>query len=77
MVISSMPPLPFPDDGDFYTVDLVESIQEAAYAAGRDAGLEEAAKTCDEQRSEPECLERATYCADAIRALKSDAKEPL
>ena len=25
---------------------------------------------CDEQAKEPECPERATYCAEAIRALK-------
>lgn len=32
--------------------------------------LEEAAKECDKQAKEPECPERASYCADAIRALK-------
>lgn len=33
--------------------------------------LEVAALICDEQANEPECQERATYCADAIRAKKT------
>ena len=37
------------------------------------AALERAAEVCDEQAKEPECPERATYCADAIRALKDKA----
>jgi len=37
--------------------------------SGRDAALEEAAQACELQASEPECPERAQYCADAIRAL--------
>ena len=49
---------------------------------GRDCGLqrsawnaaiEAAANTAEEQGSEPECPERAQYCADAIRALSSNA----
>lgn len=35
-----------------------------------DAVREDDAKVCDEQQKEGECPERATYCADAIRALK-------
>ena len=38
--------------------------------AATDAALERAALVCDEQAKEPECPERATYCAEAIRALK-------
>lgn len=37
----------------------------------RYAALEEAARICDGQAKEPECPERAIYCAAAIRALKS------
>ena len=32
--------------------------------------LELAAKECDRQSTEPECPERAKYCAEAIRKLK-------
>ena len=32
--------------------------------------LERAAVVCDEQANEPECPERAKYCAEAIRELK-------
>lgn len=45
-------------------------IWEAAWQASRKQALEEAAKVCDEQDSEPECPERAAYCAEAIRALQ-------
>ena len=31
--------------------------------------LEEAARVCEQQAGEPECPERAAYCADAIRKL--------
>jgi len=34
--------------------------------------LERAAKVCDAQALEPECPERAKYCADAIRALMKE-----
>lgn len=34
------------------------------------AGMERAAAICDAQAQEPECPERATYCAAAIRAEK-------
>ena len=37
------------------------------------AAIEEAAKVAEAQMSEPECPERAQYCADAIRALSSNA----
>lgn len=40
--------------------------------------LEQAALICDAQTKEPECPERAQYCADAIRAaiptVTEDAK---
>lgn len=39
------------------------------FAAFSRALLEEAAKVCDEQATEPECPERAQYCAEAIRAM--------
>ena len=32
--------------------------------------LEAAALKCDEQQLEPECPERASYCAEAIRSMK-------
>lgn len=38
-------------------------------AAAEQKGREEAAKVCDAQALEPECPERAAYCAEAIRAL--------
>ena len=34
---------------------------------------EECAKACDRQASLPECPERATYCADAIRNANKGA----
>lgn len=40
-----------------------------AYAKGAEDMRERAALACDEQADEPECQERAEYCADAIRAL--------
>ena len=42
----------------------------ALYAVARAEALEDAAKVCDEQQTEGECPERASYCAGAIRALK-------
>ena len=51
--------------------------QQASYEAEIkveiDAALERAAEVCDEQAKEPECPERATYCAEAIRALKDES----
>lgn len=32
--------------------------------------LEAAALKCDEQQLEPECPERASYCAESIRSMK-------
>lgn len=40
----------------------------------RDAALEAEALICDAQANEPECPERASYCAEAIRALKGPAQ---
>ena len=36
-----------------------------------DAAIEAAAKIAESQAAEPECPERAQYCADAIRKLSS------
>ena len=47
------------------------------FAKGRAAGIEEAAQVCDSQALEPECPERAQYCADAIRALASKPMEDI
>lgn len=41
-----------------------------AWQASREQALEEAAQACIEQQQEPECPERAAYCAEAIRSLK-------
>ena len=40
-----------------------------------DAAIEEAAKSAEAQAAEPECPERAQYCADAIRELSSRGSE--
>lgn len=45
-----------------------------AVADARNAALEAAAKVCDAQAEETECPERAAYCAEAIRALKTAAE---
>lgn len=45
-------------------------FDEETIKAATAAALERAALVCDEQAKEPECPERATYCAEAIRALK-------
>lgn len=57
----------YPSDGPFDAA--LRKAFDAGYQQGRAAGIEEAAKVCDAQSSEPECPERAQYCADAIRAL--------
>lgn len=46
-----------------HLVDLMLSVA--------DFEIEACAKICDAQASEPECPERAKYCADAIRYRKS------
>jgi hypothetical protein len=38
-----------------------------AFCVGADIEREECASICDKQAKEPECPERAMYCADAIR----------
>ena len=53
--------------GEPFWISTREELQ--AFAA---LVLEEAAKVCDEQAKEPECPERAQYCADDIRALKGE-----
>lgn len=45
-------------------VERVKSFARAIIAAER----ERCAQVCDRQASEPECPERARYCAEAIRA---------
>lgn len=59
-------------DGD-YEFDEVQYAWRTWQAATNTA-LERAALVCDEQAKEPECPERATYCAEAIRALKDADK---
>lgn len=51
----------------------VEEACAMAYQAGVIVEREACAKVCDEQANEPECPERAAYCADAIRARGSCA----
>ena len=40
---------------------------------GWNAAIEAAARVCDDQANEPECPERAIYCAIEVRALSSNA----
>lgn len=47
----------------------LDALQRFAALAQADA-FDLAAVVCDEQQLEPECPERASYCAEAIRALK-------
>ena len=42
---------------------------EAFYHAAQADAFDQAAKLCDEQQLEPECPERTSYCANAIRQL--------
>lgn len=54
-----------------------EHFSHLAYNAGRAAALEEAKAACLAQANEPECPERAQYCADEIERLKQiTPKEP-
>ena len=46
-------------------------ITQAAITKAQDEAYEMAALACDEQANEPECPERAQYCAAEIRNLKS------
>jgi len=73
--------------GDMHDIfAAIDTYALAAYQAGRGAGLEEAAAVCESRIGECEPgLEdaiqdidnEARLCADAIRAFKSPAKEPL
>lgn len=78
LALQAPPDLPPPGiawpGADLYSASQMHAYGRQCYAAGRAAGLEEAAQACDEQQREPECPERATYCADAIRALKKEPK---
>ena len=47
----------------------VSSDAQALINKGAEDMRERAALACDEQADEPECQERAEYCADAIRSL--------
>lgn len=53
-----------------YTCNDMKQAQRAAdfLNAAAKAEREACAKVCDEQAKEPECPERAQYCAAAIRA---------
>lgn len=42
-----------------------------AFCVGSKIEREECARVCDAQSQEPECPERAKYCADAIRERSS------
>lgn len=55
--------------GDTYA-QAIQRMKWKVWQAATDTALERAALVCDEQAKEPECPERATYCAEAIRALK-------
>ena len=46
-----------------------ESMKETQYEFAN-LILEAAALKCDVQQLEPECPERASYCAEAIRSMK-------
>lgn len=74
---------------DFELEDAARSAFESAMSFGinldafirlakqaRSAEREACAKVCDEQAGEPECPERAKYCADAIRARSNAAADP-
>ncbi len=52
---------------DQHTAQAVKAAREEV----RNAVLEEAAMICDWQSYDAECPERATYCAEAIRALRT------
>lgn len=56
----------FPMGERLTIADLCENLVRLAQAAA----YERAAQVCDLMAAEPECPERAEYCADAIRALK-------
>lgn len=72
MADSKLPALPPPTStqiqGDQWNRAAVEAAVASAYEAGRLAGLEEAKRICIVQAAEPECPERAKYCAEAIDA---------
>ncbi len=86
----ALPPLPAPDHKDencwkatTYTSEAMAAYgatcEEHGYQRGLTAGfamaIAMAANACDEQASEPECPERAKYCADAVRALAAHPTE--
>lgn len=53
--------------GGFVSVSTLDRFAALVAAAEREA----CAQVCDQQAGEPECPERAAYCADAIRARGS------
>ena len=60
------------DDYCTATGHYAENGDRALWEAATKAEREACAKVCDEQAKEPECPERAMYCADAIRARSND-----
>lgn len=58
----------FPYQGDNGTFDFTPDALERFASVIASQEREECAKVCDAQASEPECPERAQYCAAAIRA---------
>jgi len=50
--------------GKYDLINLCKKVQ--------DMQREKDAKICDEQANEPECPERAQYCAEAIRNSKGE-----
>ena len=56
------------------TAALTPDISTPAINRIKAEGMEEAADICDTQALEPECPERATYCAEAIRAKADELR---
>ncbi len=60
------------DDMDACDQAQWKAVAEAAWRASAAAEREACAAICDEQAKEPECPERAKYCAEAIRSAAND-----
>jgi len=65
MTVTDGPDVSVAECGHWYSPAAVARFVEEEREAG--------AKVCEEQASEPECPERAQYCADAIR-MRSNVK---
>lgn len=59
------------ESGQYITND---ASREACIKQAKAEAFEAAAKLCDEQQLEPECPERASYCAAAIREMAKEMK---